>query len=362
MLDDTTGSFALRFALAALVVALALAAFFAIVTLIRRRNPGSMLGSGGFLGQARGRQSRLKVMDSVALDARRRLVLIRRDNVEHLLLIGGPADVIVENGLDAPYEPREAVVQDNAYRLSQQETEQDDFALDDFDEEEDDTVPLAPEPQRQPEPKPAAQAPLRESLRSMFRRGKPEAKADATTPPGVYREWEDDGDEDDFADDALDLAADLFGDEEFPRRADEPPTGTIRPVTIARDERLGLSAPTPPAPARPVQPVISAEEAAIARELENARRRLPIPGPNAPVLPQSASPASDFNRVLEQEMEEKLEAAKRQAQAAPIRPVVQQPRRDPALPRITGATNDPRAMDTGLTRIFGETPKSTGDR
>lgn len=44
----------------------------------------------------RNRQPRLAVLDHATVDARRKLVLIRRDNVEHLLLIGGPTDVVVE--------------------------------------------------------------------------------------------------------------------------------------------------------------------------------------------------------------------------------------------------------------------------
>ncbi len=44
----------------------------------------------------RGRQPRLAVIEASAVDGRRRLVLIRRDNVEHLLMIGGPTDVVVE--------------------------------------------------------------------------------------------------------------------------------------------------------------------------------------------------------------------------------------------------------------------------
>jgi flagellar biogenesis protein FliO len=51
--------------------------------------PGSSSGT-------RSRLPRLAVLDSAAVDARRRLVLIRRDNVEHLLMIGGPTDVVVE--------------------------------------------------------------------------------------------------------------------------------------------------------------------------------------------------------------------------------------------------------------------------
>ena len=45
---------------------------------------------------ARGRQPRLAVIDAATVDGRRRLVLIRRDNVEHLLMIGGPTDLVVE--------------------------------------------------------------------------------------------------------------------------------------------------------------------------------------------------------------------------------------------------------------------------
>ncbi|WP_245431074.1 flagellar biosynthetic protein FliO, partial [Rhodoplanes roseus] len=54
-------------------------------------------GSGG-LGSAaaRGRQARLGVIEATAVDSRRRLVLVRRDNVEHLIMLGGPSDLVVE--------------------------------------------------------------------------------------------------------------------------------------------------------------------------------------------------------------------------------------------------------------------------
>jgi flagellar protein FliO/FliZ len=48
----------------------------------------------------RGRQPRLAVLDAASVDGRRQLVLIRRDNVEHLLLIGGPTDIVVEPNID----------------------------------------------------------------------------------------------------------------------------------------------------------------------------------------------------------------------------------------------------------------------
>jgi hypothetical protein len=59
---------------------------------MRRFGEARMAGGGA----GRNRQQRLAVLDSAVVDARRRLVLIRRDNVEHLLLIGGPTDVVVE--------------------------------------------------------------------------------------------------------------------------------------------------------------------------------------------------------------------------------------------------------------------------
>jgi flagellar protein FliO/FliZ len=46
---------------------------------------------------ARARQSRLALVDAHSLDGQRQLVLIRRDNVEHLVMIGGPNDVLLES-------------------------------------------------------------------------------------------------------------------------------------------------------------------------------------------------------------------------------------------------------------------------
>jgi hypothetical protein len=39
------------------------------------------------------------VVDFAAVDSRRKLVIIRRDNVEHLVMIGGPSDVVVETNI-----------------------------------------------------------------------------------------------------------------------------------------------------------------------------------------------------------------------------------------------------------------------
>jgi flagellar protein FliO/FliZ len=73
-------------------------AFVAVLALIGalawlvRRFAGNRLGA----NPNRSRMPRLAVIDAAAVDGRRRLVLVRRDNVEHLLMIGGPTDIVVE--------------------------------------------------------------------------------------------------------------------------------------------------------------------------------------------------------------------------------------------------------------------------
>lgn len=45
---------------------------------------------------------RLAIVESLDLDAHRRLVILRRDSVEHLVLIGGPSDLVVETDITLP--------------------------------------------------------------------------------------------------------------------------------------------------------------------------------------------------------------------------------------------------------------------
>jgi flagellar protein FliO/FliZ len=51
---------------------------------------------------------RLGVVESTSIDGRRRLLLVRRDNVEHLIMTGGPVDVLLETSIPAP--PRPAII------------------------------------------------------------------------------------------------------------------------------------------------------------------------------------------------------------------------------------------------------------
>lgn len=45
------------------------------------------------------REKRLGVIETAAVDSKRTLYLIRRDDVEHLVMVGGPVDVLVETGI-----------------------------------------------------------------------------------------------------------------------------------------------------------------------------------------------------------------------------------------------------------------------
>lgn len=77
-------------AAAALLFVLAL---LGVVAFVARRFTGGVVPSK--------RQKRLAVVEIAAIDPKRRLVLVRRDQTEHLLLIGGGQDVVVEAAIGA---------------------------------------------------------------------------------------------------------------------------------------------------------------------------------------------------------------------------------------------------------------------
>lgn len=85
-----------KFVIAAVVVLLGLLCLALVLWIIRGR-PSSPFIRGG-----RNRAPRLAVLDAAAIDTRRRLVLIRRDDVEHLLMIGGPTDIVIETRIALP--------------------------------------------------------------------------------------------------------------------------------------------------------------------------------------------------------------------------------------------------------------------
>jgi len=48
---------------------------------------------------------RIALVEQVVIDGKRSLVLVRRDGVEHLLMTGGPVDIVIETGIDATRAP-----------------------------------------------------------------------------------------------------------------------------------------------------------------------------------------------------------------------------------------------------------------
>ncbi|MBO6901975.1 MAG: flagellar biosynthetic protein FliO [Rhizobiaceae bacterium] len=111
---------------------------------------------GTFVAGGRNRKTRLAVMDATAVDSHRRLVLVRRDDVEHLVLIGGPTDIVVEQNIrlqtaarrPAPVEPRP--VEDVAVRQAPESLRPPQAAAE---------PPAAPQPAATPKPAPAPASP-----------------------------------------------------------------------------------------------------------------------------------------------------------------------------------------------------------
>ena len=81
-----------RFILA-LVFVLAL---IGVIALVARR-----LGF-GYAAPKRGKGRRLSVIEVATVDARRRLALLRRDDTEHLVLLGAGSELLIESGIRPP--------------------------------------------------------------------------------------------------------------------------------------------------------------------------------------------------------------------------------------------------------------------
>lgn len=101
MVSEIIDGYGAKLILAVVVVSAALFLLFLVSRMLRNR------GSAGPRRTGTGSRPRLAVLDSVAVDANRRLLLVRRDEVEHLILIGGPSDVVVESriGIAAAVSP-----------------------------------------------------------------------------------------------------------------------------------------------------------------------------------------------------------------------------------------------------------------
>ena len=283
----------------AFIVVLAL---IGVAAWLVRRFGGSRLGA----NTQRGRMPRLAVIDAAAVDGRRRLVLVRRDNVEHLLMIGGPTDIVVEPNIVRAAPGRDQIPQrSNAAeppRLA---------PMPDTSGWADEAPPRPelldhPEPQM-PEPPPR---PARPSFADEVRRPAPALAERRNEPP---------------------LAG--FPPEPIAPRPEREPRPEPIPPRIARNEPPLM--PRPPRQSEPVKvPPVRAERAAPPP---------PPPVPQAPPVPPPA-PAAAAPSSAEQnlaEMAQRLEAALRRPGGETVAPpVAPEP---PTAPPPRAARSEPPA-------------------
>ena len=84
---------------AALALGFVLGLIVLLAWVVRRLNlvPG--------MGALKRAGKRLSVVEMTPIDVRHKLVLVRRDGAEHLLLLGAQTNVVVETGIAPPAEP-----------------------------------------------------------------------------------------------------------------------------------------------------------------------------------------------------------------------------------------------------------------
>ncbi|MGM4909859.1 flagellar biosynthetic protein FliO [Rhizobium sp. 768_B6_N1_8] len=371
MFDDVVGAYGSRFLLAAGGVGIALILLIAVLWFLRGRAPSPFVRGG------RNRQPRLQVLDAAAVDARRRLVLVRRDNVEHLVMIGGPTDIVIESRI-LPEAEAETASDFRPQPVEERPVVQERAA-----------VQPRREPQEAPQPRPVA-APVAPSVAASAEpdfepyspapapapvivpviappaepvRQRPEPSvAPAVAPPMSAQQ----------------LPAQQMSSQQAPA-----PQVSAPPLTAERDGPQRMSQLQPRQPERPApQPVPDAASAADI--LDAARQRMlpqqriepevstppaqsiPAVSRGAPVATedgglQSAAIRRDFQRILDGEISANPAAERvvpvpntQQARPAPQPGSPQpgsMPRRDPDMAPITGAD---AALQKEVARIFGE--------
>ncbi|WP_273718023.1 MULTISPECIES: flagellar biosynthetic protein FliO [Bartonella] len=92
-LSDQIGVSAANITISFLFFIITIAAITIIILFLRRFNKGR------FNTNRKKSLSRLTLCEAISIDRTRRLVLVRCDNKEHLLLIGGLTDMVVESDI-----------------------------------------------------------------------------------------------------------------------------------------------------------------------------------------------------------------------------------------------------------------------
>lgn len=257
MFDSLFGlPLAARFFIAFVVVL----ALIGVTAWVVRRFGAARLGG----GSARGRQPRLAVIDAASIDGRRRLVLIRRDNIEHLLMIGGPSDVVIEPNIVRAGTPREAGRIDAPPRDSARATP----ALENG-------WPLQPLSEPAPAPPAVPAATTAPAARAAFRAAAAEEPWTAPEPGARARPAEN------LSGLAAELSSRLAASELPPQALAPRPDPVIsRPEPTAPAPRVTVMPPPPEAIAEPAA-TQDQNLADMAHQLEAALRRAPDNRPPA---------------------------------------------------------------------------------
>ena len=309
MMDDFIGTYGNNLIVAVVGVGVALLVLAIALWLLRRRS-----GSAPFIRGGRNRQPRLQVLDATAVDARRRLVLVRRDNVEHLVMIGGPTDIVIESGIGAIPIVRD-VQEPELKALPRQETEQ---------KRAEPSIPQERRPalpQQQPVSAVAPASVTEEPIRQAQR---PDQPAPAPVAPPVVAQA---------------------------KAPEERPTVLAPPVFAAREPAIDQST---------AADFLDAARERVLPGLKPGENTPPAPFPPKPENPavtaSDAEPkfsddlASDFESFLEAEIAKSKDAEKEpEIAVAPE----QQPKTQPVSPPVTGTTPD-GDMQKEMARIFGE--------
>ncbi len=299
-------------------------AFVAVLALIGgaawlvRRFANNRLGA----NTSRGRMPRLAVIDAAAVDGRRRLVLVRRDNIEHLLMIGGPSDVVVETnivrampahnqipqrpGAAEALPPRIAPMPEAAFEVEPARVEM-------FDHVE----PVMPEPPPRP---------TRPSFADEARR-----RAPMPPPPPMER--------------PSDPLAGFAPEQPIPMGRPEPraeplPPRMPRGEPMPRSERSEPMMPRPSRSAEPPKPP-PVRERAVA----------PPPPPPPPPPPSPAVSSADQNLA---EMAQRLEAALRRPAGDNVAPPVQPDAPAPPVRPLRIETPAPPPQKTSFENLEDE--------
>jgi len=293
-------------------------------------------------GNSRGRQPRLAVIDAATVDGRRRLVLIRRDNVEHLLMIGGPTDVVVEPNIVRAASARDAGREPprNEPALRSQAPAENAWPLQPVSE------PPAMPPIASPPPAPPPRSYRSAATEEPWLAPEPGARPRPADGPSLTG-----------------LAAELSTRLHPP----EPPAPRSEP---ARSEpSVRTSAPPPPAmTAEPsgAAPQTDHNLAEMAQQLEAALRRTPMPESRPPVtdplaIPappdKAAAPARDFKPRVEPRFDPKPEPKLDSKPAVEPRTAPRpEPKADPAASAGKAAYD---SLEEEMASLLGRPPGKT---